>query len=102
MQVVARGFGLTRVGLGGQEEAARLALEPRADAKLGVSIARRGIDVVDAMAEEDLEGTIGDLLGHARQRRRAENGAGAPVPGAPEVGDWDSHAPKRIPGAVFE
>src|SRR5438105_4723536 len=80
---------IASVALGGEKETARLALQPGRDPQLRFAIARCGVDVVDAVAEEDLEGLIRDLLRDPTQRRRTENDPRALVPGAPEQSLWD-------------
>src|SRR3977135_2452866 len=70
------------VGLGRQEEAAGLALQPGTDPQLGVAVTRGGIDVIDAMPKKHLERAVRSRLGDLRERGGAEDRAGAGVSGA--------------------
>ena len=55
MQAVARaGIGAI-AGLRGQEEALAMLRHPRADAQLRVTVRCRGVDVIDAVLEQQLE-----------------------------------------------
>ena len=76
-------------GLGRHEELPLVALQPRGDAQLGVAVAGRDVDVVDAVLEQQLQRAVGILLGDAPQRRGAEDGAGRLVSGRPEGGAFD-------------
>ena len=42
-----------------------LSLQPRSDAQLGVPVAGRCVDVIDAVAKQDFKGLVGDLLSDA-------------------------------------
>ena len=68
-------------GLGGDEEAAGVALEPRRDAQLGVAVAGSGVDVVDAVLHQQIESAVGRRLIDAAQRRRTKKSARAVVTG---------------------
>jgi hypothetical protein len=76
-------------GLGGQEELALVALQPGGDPQLGVAVAGRDVDVVDAVLNQQLQRAVGILLGDTAQRRGAEDGAGRLVSGRPEAGTFD-------------
>jgi len=91
VQLVARLLLCSGIGFGSQEEASGLALQPGAYAHLRFAVAGGRVDVVDAVAKQHLEGSIGDLLADLRQSRCAEEGAAAPVSRAPEVFDGDRH-----------
>ena len=52
--LLAGAFLIAPIALGGEKETARLALQPGRDAKLRFAVACRGVDVVDAVAEQDL------------------------------------------------
>ena len=71
-------------GLGGDEEPARLALEPRGEAQLGVAVRGGRVDVVDAVLEQELERALGLGVGDRSERRGAEDRAAALVSGAAE------------------
>ncbi len=86
---VAGALLIAPVGLGRKEEAPRLALQPWRDTQLRVPVGRGGVDVVDAVAEQELERLVGDLLRDAADRRRAEDHARALVTGAAEIGLGD-------------
>jgi hypothetical protein len=100
VQVIARRRGGSGICLRRDEKVSRLALEPGPDPQLGVPVAGGDVDVVDSVTEQHLERAIGDLLGRPRQRRRAKQGAGALVSGAPEIGDWYRHLNKVFQPAV--
>src|SRR5207253_1034486 len=67
-----------------QEEVLAVARHPRSDAELGISIARGRVDVIDAVAQQHLEGAVGIVLARARERRRAEQHHAALMTGAAE------------------
>jgi hypothetical protein len=85
MEFFARTFLVTFVTLRGKEEAARLSLQPRSDTELSISVAGRGVDVVDPVLEQDVQCLVRDLLGHAAERCGTEQDASALVPGAAEL-----------------
>src|SRR5262249_34050634 len=88
---------LTRAGCGavaglrGQEEARAMLRHPRADAQLRVAVRRRGVDVIDAVLEQQLENLIGLLLAHGAERCCAEDHPCAAVAGSSEREGF--HAP---------
>ena len=84
MQVLARLARRAAAGLGGQEEVLAVARHPRSDAELGISIARGRVDVIDAVAQQHLEGAVGIVLARASERRRAEQHHAALMTGAAE------------------
>ena len=57
---------------------------PRPEPQLGVAVARRGVDVVDAVAGDQLERRVGILLADRAERGGAEDDPRALVPGAAE------------------
>jgi hypothetical protein len=73
------------------EEAAGLALQPRRDAQLGVAVRGRGVDVVDAVREKEVERALGVVLRDAAERSGAEDRTAALVAGAAER-RGDDHA----------
>ena len=52
-----------------------LAPQPRREAQLRVAVARRGVDVVDAVLEQHVERAVGLALRDARARRRRRSSA---------------------------
>ncbi len=77
-------------GLRREEEAvAPRAGEPGRHAKLGIAIARGGVDVVHAMTFEQFEHAVRDGLRYAGKGRRAEERASAPMTGAAERRERD-------------
>src|SRR5439155_152857 len=64
---------------------------PRPDAELGVAGPRGGVDVVDAVPEQQVERAIGVGLTGPRQRGPAEEGHRARVTGASERASLDHH-----------
>ncbi len=60
-------------------------LQPRAEAVLGLPVAGRDVDVVDAEAVDQLHGLVGLVLGDVADRGGAEQDAGALVAGASEA-----------------
>ena len=78
------------VGLGGEEEVAPVRAEPRREPQLRLAVARRRVDVVHPVAQEQLEHAVGALLLHAAQGGRAEQDPGALVARAAE-GDLLDH-----------
>ena len=84
MELIARGVLLSRVGLGRDEEAPGFPLQPWGHAQLGIAVARGHVDVVDAMTQQHLEGSVRGVLRHKGQRRSAEDRSAAPVAGSPE------------------
>jgi hypothetical protein len=90
MELVARTFLVTFVALRCEKEAARFSLQPGRDTKFGVSVAGRGVDVVDPIFEQDVECLVRDLLGNAAERCGTEQDASALVPGTAEL-DFVDH-----------
>ena len=62
---------------GQEEEIVAMRAHPRPDPKLRVTVARRGVDVVHPVPEQQFKGTIRVALAHVLERRRAEYGHGA-------------------------
>ena len=62
LQFFTRFLGAPLAGLGGDEEAVGIALEPGRDPELGVAIAGRDVDVVDVVLEQHVERAVGDVL----------------------------------------
>jgi len=91
MQLLASSLGTALVGLGSEEEVVGIALEPRSDAGLGIAIAGRDVDMVDAVLEQGLERSVRVVLGHSRQRGGAEDDAGAGVAGPAKGERGDDH-----------
>src|ERR1700682_5507635 len=85
MELLARTFLVTFVALRGEKEAARFSLQPGGDTKFSISIAGRGVDVVDPIFEQDVECLVRDSLGNAAERRGTEHDASALVPGTAEL-----------------
>jgi hypothetical protein len=71
------------------EEGARVALQPRRDPQFGVAVARRHVDVVDAVLQELVQGPVGVALGHAGQRRGTEDHAAGVMAGRAERRPWE-------------
>ena len=92
VDVVTRLLPRPRARLGGQEEVLAMARHPRADAQLGVAVARGRVDVVHAVAQQRLEGAVGVVLAGAREGGGAEEGRARRVPGASERSSLD-HGP---------
>ena len=72
VDVLARLVRGALAGLGREEEVPPVASHPRPDAKLGVAVPRRGVDVVDAVAEQELQRAIRLRLAGAGQGGRPE------------------------------
>ena len=89
VEILARARGGAASRLGGEEEVLAVARHPRADAKLGVAVARGGVDVVDAVPEQQLQRAVGLRLARLGERGRAEEGDRAAVPGASERSPLD-------------
>src|SRR5207249_4977710 len=72
MQALARG----RIGslsrLCSQEEALAMPSHPGTDAQLRVAVGCGGVDVIDAVLEEEIENLIGLFSGHTPERGGAE------------------------------
>ena len=75
---------ITLARLRRQEELVAVLREQWREPKLGVAVRRSGVDVIDALLEEQLEGRVGFRLRDRAQGRGAEDRARAVVPGAPE------------------
>src|SRR5207249_6652438 len=73
-----------RAGLRRQEEVLPVTRHPGADAELGIAVARRRVDVVHAVAQEHLEGTVRIGLTRAREGGGAEERDAAEMTGATE------------------
>jgi hypothetical protein len=83
------------VALGGQEEPARLALQPRPDAHLRLAVGRGHVQVVHPVGEQDVQGLIRDPLGDLPKSRPAEDHPAAVVAGAAELCLFDGHETSR-------
>ena len=83
-------------GFGRQEERIPVSLHPRADAQFRLTVAERGVDVVDAVAQQQIERAVGFRLSAFGHRIRAEDDAGAQVAGAAEgrLGDHRCYSSK--------
>src|SRR5712692_5698525 len=92
MNFLTRALLIALVTLGGEEEPAGLAFQPRRDPNLRLAVDGGGVDVVDTEAEENLECFVRRLLRHGAQRRGAEDDPCALVPGAPELSLRDHQA----------
>jgi hypothetical protein len=64
------------------EEVAGLASQPRRDAQLGVAVRGCGVDVVDAVREQQVERALGVCVRDVAKRGGAEDGTAALVAGA--------------------
>src|SRR5438876_1597897 len=73
-----------RAGLRRQEEVLPVTRHPGADAELGIAVARRRVDVIHAVAQEHLEGTIRIGLTRAREGGGAEERDAAEMTGSTE------------------
>jgi len=71
-------------GLGRQEERLAMALDPGANAQFRVAVAGRGVDVVDAVLEPELDGGIRLRLRDLAERRCPEQRSAADMPRAPK------------------
>ena len=71
-QFVARPLIRAVAGFGRQEEVPAMAGHPGADAQLGVAVAGGGVDMVDAVLEQDLQRAVSVRLADSTQRRRAK------------------------------
>src|SRR5712664_1582796 len=96
VDVLARLAGAAAPGLGREEEVLPVARHPRADAQLRVAVARGGVDVVDAIAEQELQRAVGVGLARAGQRRAAEQGDRARVAGPSERSSLEHGAPSAV------
>ncbi len=77
MEILAGALGVAAAGLRGEEEVPTMPRHPRADPKLRVAVARGGVDVIDAVAQQHVERAVRVVLAHARERRRTEQRGGA-------------------------
>src|SRR5256885_13106613 len=93
MDVLTGFLGGPRSGLGGQEEVLPVVREPRSDAQLGVAVARRGVDVVDAESQQHVQRPVGVVLARASQGGAAEQRRAAEVTGPSERSPRD-HLPR--------
>ena len=92
MDVVARLAAAAAARLGGEKEVLPVARHPRPDAQLGVTVARRRVDVVHAVTQQDVERAVGLVLAGAREGGGAEERDAAGVAGAAERSSLD-HGP---------
>src|SRR5215831_20566987 len=72
VDVLARLARGPRAGLRGEKEVLPMASHPRPDTQLGVSIASGGVDVIDAVAQENIQTAVGGRLIHLREGGAAE------------------------------
>ena len=79
------------VALGGQEEPARFALQPRPDAYLRLAVGRGHVQMVHPVGEQDVQGLVRDPLGDLRESRPSEDHPAALVAGAAELCLFDGH-----------
>ncbi len=84
LDLVARRRVGALAGLRGEEEAVAVPGEAGREPQLGVAVARGGVDVVDAVLEQQLDRLVGVALADVAERGRAEDDAGALVAGAAE------------------
>jgi hypothetical protein len=84
VDVLARLARRPRARLGGEKEVGAVARHPGADPQLRVAVARGGVEMIDAVPQQDLQGSIGLALAGARERGAAEQRHRARVAGAPE------------------
>src|SRR5262249_50924955 len=84
VQLLARGGGLPLARLGGEEELVPVLAQPGPGPELCVAVAGGDVDVVDAVLEQRLEGTVGDLLRHPREPGGSEDDTRALVAAAAE------------------
>ena len=91
MEVLARLGRRPAAGLRREKEVLPVTGHPRPDAELGVAVPRGGVDVVDAVPEQQVERAIGVGLTGPRQRGPAEEGHRARVTGASERASLDHH-----------
>ena len=91
---IARAF----AGLGGQEELTGVGRQPRRQTQLRIAVRRRGVDVVDAVAEQQRQHLVGLLLAHRAEGGGAEHDPTAEVTGGPESAAFD-HGPTLLPVA---
>ena len=96
VDVLAGLAGRPHPGLRCDEEVLPVARHPRADAQLGVAVPRGGVDVVDAVPEQELERPIGVRLTGLGQRGSAEQGHRAPVAGPSERSSFEHGARGRM------
>src|SRR4051812_2363503 len=74
MEFLASPGRAARRDLGREKKVLTVTSHPRADAQLGVAIAGGRIDVIDAVAQQHVEGSVSIGLACARQRCSAEQG----------------------------
>src|SRR6266567_3311719 len=67
---------------GGEEEILAVARHPGSDTQFGVPVAGRGVDMIDAVCQEDVQHTIRLCLGRAAECRRTKERDRAQVSGA--------------------
>src|SRR6202521_871499 len=102
MQLLGGRLGRSLAGLGRHEEATRLALQPRADAELGIAICGGSVDVVDAELKQHLECSIGNILGHSGECGRTKDDATALVARSSETVFGDHHRPISSPSIFLD
>src|SRR5205823_12576479 len=78
--LLARSSTVTVPGLRRQEDAVAVVGEPPSESQLRIAVRRGGVDVVHAVLESYLEGTVGLRLGDTAERRSTEDRARALVP----------------------
>ena len=62
-------------GLGREEETVTVLAKPGREPELRLAVARRGVDVIDPVLEQELERVVGLVLRHVPERRGAEDHA---------------------------
>src|SRR6267378_74653 len=92
MDVVARLAAAAAARLGREEKILPVTGHPGPDAQLGIAVARRRVDVVHAVTQQDVERAVGLVLVGARKGGGPEQRHAAGVAGAAERASLD-HGP---------
>ena len=89
--LVLRAGVVAKARLGREKEVVPVAVHPGADPELGIAVGRGGVDVVDAVLEQEVEHPVGGALIDPAEGRGAEDHGRAHVSGAPEGPLLDRH-----------
>ena len=76
-------------GFGCEKYTLAMGFQPRRQTKLGVAVARRGIDMVDAVLVYQFQHLVRFVLAHAAQCRGAKDNSSGMVPGVAEFEGLD-------------
>ena len=95
MEARARALVRPISSLGRQEEVPAMLAHPRTDSQFRIAIGGRGVDMVDAVFEQEVEYWISLILFHAPKRCGTKNDACALMAG-PSERMFRNHVPPRL------